>query len=171
MDTSLKKLVEFVILASLRFRLWDGTNHISSTLYVLTNNSCIEMSVCFFVCLFADQIRCTAIHRDIVNELEQQAWIHRVRQKSGSTDSSNTTNLKKITGRFLSKFAVKSIINIPSHLWVKKIKSVNIWQSYNQELARLVQFLRFYRAMLCIRGTSHGPVSVRPSVRHKSEFY
>ena len=23
----------------------------------------------------------------------------------------------------------------------------------------------FYRAMLCIRGTSHGPVSVRPSVR------
>jgi len=29
----------------------------------------------------------------------------------------------------------------------------------------------FYRAMLSIRGTSHGPVSVRPSVRHKSEFY
>jgi len=38
---------------------------------------------------------------------------------------------------------------------------------------------RFYRAMLCIRGTSHGPVSVclsvcpsvRLSVRHKSVFY
>ena len=33
----------------------------------------------------------------------------------------------------------------------------------------------FYGAMLCIRGTSHGPVSVRPSVRpsvrHKSVFY
>jgi len=35
----------------------------------------------------------------------------------------------------------------------------------------------FYRAMLCIRGTSHGPVSVSPSfsvrqsVCHKSEFY
>ena len=29
----------------------------------------------------------------------------------------------------------------------------------------------FYRAMLFIRGTSHGPVSVRPYVRHKSEFY
>ena len=29
----------------------------------------------------------------------------------------------------------------------------------------------FYRAMLCIRGTSHGPMSVRPSVRHKSVFY
>ena len=35
--------------------------------------------------------------------------------------------------------------------------------------------LVFYRAMLCIRGTSHGPVSVCPSVclsvRHKSVFY
>ena len=29
----------------------------------------------------------------------------------------------------------------------------------------------FYRAMLCILGTSHGPVSVCLSVRHKSEFY
>ena len=29
----------------------------------------------------------------------------------------------------------------------------------------------FYRAMLSIRRTSHGPVSVRLSVRHKSEFY
>jgi len=29
----------------------------------------------------------------------------------------------------------------------------------------------FYRAMLCIRGTSHGPVSVCLSVRHKSVFY
>ena len=36
-----------------------------------------------------------------------------------------------------------------------------------------IQRLSFYRAMLCIRGTSHGPVSVRPcpSVCHKSEFY
>ena len=33
--------------------------------------------------------------------------------------------------------------------------------------------LSFYRAMLCIRGTSHGPVSVSVclSVCHKSEFY
>jgi len=29
----------------------------------------------------------------------------------------------------------------------------------------------FYRAMLCIHGTSHGPVSVCLSVCHKSEFY
>jgi len=28
-----------------------------------------------------------------------------------------------------------------------------------------------YRAMLCIRGTSRGPVSVCLSVRHKSVFY
>jgi len=33
------------------------------------------------------------------------------------------------------------------------------------------QTLYFYRAMLCIRGTSHGPVSVSVSVCHKSEFY
>jgi len=37
--------------------------------------------------------------------------------------------------------------------------------------------VNFYRAMLCIRGSSHGPVSVCvrvrlcPSVCHKSEFY
>jgi len=31
--------------------------------------------------------------------------------------------------------------------------------------------LRFYRAMLYIRGTSHEPVSVRLSVRHRSVFY
>jgi len=29
----------------------------------------------------------------------------------------------------------------------------------------------FYRAMLCIRGTSHGPVSACVCVCHKSEFY
>jgi len=29
-------------------------------------------------------------------------------------------------------------------------------------------FFHFYGAMLCIRGTRHGPVSVRPSVCHKS---
>jgi len=32
-------------------------------------------------------------------------------------------------------------------------------------------FSFFYRAMLSIRGTSHGPVSVSVSVCHKSEFY
>jgi len=44
----------------------------------------------------------------------------------------------------------------------KILKSVNIWQSYQQKRDRL---MHFYRAMLCIRGTSHGPVSVCPSVR------
>ena len=48
-------------------------------------------------------------------------------------------------------------------------------QQQPQRNARLSQQLRwnssFYRAMLCIRGTSHGPVSVRLSARHKSVFY
>jgi len=35
----------------------------------------------------------------------------------------------------------------------------------------LERFIRFYRAMLCIRGTSHGPVSVSVSVCHKPVFY
>jgi len=42
---------------------------------------------------------------------------------------------------------------------------------YNHEdtvIGRQVQF--FYRAMLCIRGICHGPVSVCPSVCHKSVF-
>jgi len=44
-----------------------------------------------------------------------------------------------------------------------------------QTVAEMWRFNGFYRAMLCIRGTSHGPVSVcvcvRLSVSHKSEFY
>jgi len=32
-------------------------------------------------------------------------------------------------------------------------------------------FNRFYRVMPCIRGTSHGPVSIHLSVHHKSVFY
>ena len=101
------------------------------------------------------------------------------------------TDLKKITGRFLGKFAVKWILKVPPHLSYvatlpcetlmspkqainsklqgsvtiyircggvvnkqikkglllsmgvkKKLKSVNIWQSYNQERDCLVHFLR-----------------------------
>jgi len=33
-------------------------------------------------------------------------------------------------------------------------------------ISRVIIFIGFYRAMLCIRGTSHGPVSV--CVCHKS---
>jgi len=33
-----------------------------------------------------------------------------------------------------------------------------------QTVAEIWRFNGFYRAMLCIRGTSHGSVSVRPSV-------
>ena len=48
----------------------------------------------------------------------------------------------------------------------------------DSRLESLDSSLCFYRAMLCIRGTRHGPVSVSsvclsvcPSVCHKSEFY
>jgi len=41
---------------------------------------------------------------------------------------------------------------------------------YYAEAARHIDN-NFYRAMLCIRGTSHGPVSVCVCVCHKSEFY
>ena len=72
--------------------------------------------------------------------------------------------------------------------WIEKLKSENIqeravfyvcvifWegrQVYRTALCWPHNF--YYRAMLCIRGTSHGPVSVRLSVclavRHKSVFY
>ena len=53
------------------------------------------------------------------------------------------------------------------------------WTNYSPEYimrpvgtcmcARFLMF--YYRAMLCIRGTSHGPVSVCLSVRHKPVFY
>ena len=44
---------------------------------------------------------------------------------------------------------------------------------YITDMCNSVQQGSFYRAMLCIRGTSHGPVSVSVclSVCHKSEFY
>ena len=38
-------------------------------------------------------------------------------------------------------------------------------------LVTLRYFTDFYRAMLCIRGTSHEPVSVSVSVCHKPVFY
>jgi len=93
------------------------------------------------------------------------------------------SNLNKFTnfftGRFLSKFAVKRILNIPPRLAYvatlpcetlmsakqaindklatylscggvvsKKIKSVNIWQSYKQERDCLVHFVRLANALL-----------------------
>ena len=38
------------------------------------------------------------------------------------------------------------------------------------ELLFLLCFLVFYRAVLCIRGTSHGPMSVCPSVTSRSSI-
>jgi len=72
-----------------------------------------------------------------------------------------------------SSFAVCTFL-LSAIAWVF---SVSVKHQNSQLPANLLQMhLRvmkrsFYCAMLCIRGTSHGPVSVRPSVRHKSEFY
>ena len=54
-----------------------------------------------------------------------------------------------LTANLPGKFPLKKIVN---RLRFDRIMVMSLW-------------LRFYRAMLCIRGTSHGPVTVRPSVR------
>jgi len=42
---------------------------------------------------------------------------------------------------------------------------LKVYNTYHFYVFSVVLFFaRFYRAMLCIRGTSHGPVSVCPSV-------
>jgi len=42
---------------------------------------------------------------------------------------------------------------------------LTMWQSFSvMDLFAGSMHGNFYRAMVCIRGTSHGPVSVRPSV-------
>jgi len=46
------------------------------------------------------------------------------------------------------------------HWWVKRNQTIH--PSINQSVSQSV--IGYYREMLCIRGTSHGPVSVRPSV-------
>jgi len=42
--------------------------------------------------------------------------------------------------------------------------TVGAYSDNAQDDARISSAMRFYRAMLCIRGTSHGPVSVSLSV-------
>jgi len=48
---------------------------------------------------------------------------------------------------------------------VEKNKHTRLTKYKGYCSVHIVNFCSFYRAMLCIRGTSHGPVSVRPSVR------
>jgi len=80
---------------------------------------------------------------------------------------------------FLDKFAVKRISKIPPHpayIGVLKFVSeirVGINSPFSGGNGISLSGGRHYRAMLCIRGTSHGPVSVSVclSVCHKSEFY
>jgi len=79
-------------------------------------------------------------------------------------------------------FKYEFVADLPLRLSAKEFwKSVNIWRGYGKSLVsffdsrciykspfsiRLSEHFwqHFYRAMLCIRGTSHGPVSVCPSV-------
>jgi len=63
-----------------------------------------------------------------------------------------------------------------------KLQKLGLWTlEERRNRADLIKVFKmahgFYRAMLCIRGTSHGPVSgclclcLSVSVCHKSEFY
>ena len=42
---------------------------------------------------------------------------------------------------------------------------INVWNDMPADTVDFTSLANFYRAMLCIRGTSHGPVSVCLSVR------
>ena len=71
--------------------------------------------------------------------------------------------------------------SVPGRLKFSKILSStllrytqnNFFASTDFQILHRPMWRRFHRAMLCIRGTSHGPVSVSVclSVCHKSEFY
>jgi len=62
-------------------------------------------------------------------------------------------------------FFASRVINIPNSLpQSTDCSSISAFKRSIYSRTLLI-FLSFYRAMLCIRGTSHGPVSVRLSVR------
>ena len=63
----------------------------------------------------------------------------------------------------VSKYSIPSLITTTLIQFVAENGMLNILNFHF--------YILYYRAMLCIRGTSHGPVSVRLSVRHKSVFY
>ena len=70
---------------------------------------------------------------------------------------------------FIMRLSYTSKMSSIKLLWKAKVRTSYVTQQ--NEDRRLCEFqnlkVNFYRAMLCIRGTSHGPVSVC----HKSEFY
>jgi len=112
-------------------------------------------------------------------------WAKKVGPQTHYHNSSNLNRFLKITGTFLGKFVVKWILKIQPHLAYVATKPCEILMSAKQTVNDKLQgsvatywrsggvvdnqigkgwFLslsvNFYRAMLCIRGTSHGPVSV-----------
>jgi len=62
----------------------------------------------------------------------------------------------------VESFYCRTCIQRPD-ITVNAYMNGNLGRNFSESIER-VDFSHFYRAMLCIRGTSHGPVSVRLSV-------
>ena len=77
---------------------------------------------------------------------------------------SHRYTINKIVYKIFGAMSKDLYIEISAHLSIESVENL-VANRRN----------RFYRAMLCIRGTRHDPVSVRLSVclsvRHKSVFY
>ena len=104
------------------------------------------------------------------------AFIGHARQRPDLIGCSKTKSVH------LSQFRSEHVhSNTALHTAVHKLEFASaymLWTSLKiSDCKRYKEDRQFdhYRAMLCIRGTSHGPLSVRLSVclsvRHKSEFY
>ena len=79
-------------------------------------------------------------------------------QRSNGTETGGQTD-GRTPYRYIDSGSVrkeKPNYNVPQKL---KLRTQRLSKEANYKTQN------FYRAMLCIRGTSHGPVSVRPSVR------
>jgi len=68
--------------------------------------------------------------------------------------------------------SVATITAAACSMFVVHTRCCMVYVSTNPSVViQKVSVIRFYRAMLCIRGTSHGPVSLSVSVCHKSENF
>ena len=88
-----------------------------------------------------------------------------------ATDVDSVTNSQLTYSVSDANFTVQTINNIA---YIRTAQSVTLLSSSVRIIITTIIICMsspvFYRAMLWIRGTSHGPVSVL-SVCHKSEFY
>jgi len=74
-------------------------------------------------------------------------------------------------GRRLCTEYVKYIRLTAAYLTTVRQVIINYNYLHMKRLVASIKMLIFYRAMLCIRDTSHKPVSVSLSVTQKSVFY